>query len=317
MYLILEKRVGQKVIEHVVDDLTTFQTEPGSVYTIQDPKTGKPPKDLLLKKEGDDLLVEVDGEEVARIDDFFSERADAIFRVDGTVSPTDDMQVYSNENINEGIADGVLYESGIDMSIVGWTAGILGAGTAGVVVSSGGGDDTPTPTTADPTATKMTVVFDLLSSHSTEAGGVFEENVDYTIIIKVDSTSGFLRMQSNERWAGASNLGEGDKILVVGNKPSGIERGRGYEVTKTIEGVSGYGLYVNGVRTYYALFVRPQGTVARSYSPSMTASGPGLHTKGKNESAQRQLFGSRSGVAAGLIDFAMVDISYQPYQTML
>jgi len=64
--VLIEKRKDNQIVEYPLDLLISVTAEPGAVYTIEDTETGEPPEDLVLKKKGDTLEVEVDGETVAR-----------------------------------------------------------------------------------------------------------------------------------------------------------------------------------------------------------------------------------------------------------
>ena len=68
------------------------------------------------------------------------------------------------------------------------------------------------------------VVFDLTDGQSSShSGRVFQENVNYSIYIKIDSAYDSANrisivdaLGNNNKWTGGANLGEGDKIILVG-----------------------------------------------------------------------------------------------------
>ncbi len=63
-----------------------------------------------------------------------------------------------------------------------------------------------------------TIVFDLTTGLSSDhSGQTFAADVTYTIYIRVDSDSATVALASDERWAGANNLGTDDQVILVGD----------------------------------------------------------------------------------------------------
>jgi hypothetical protein len=83
------------------------------------------------------------------------------------------------------------------------------------------------------------VFFDLTTGDDftdQSAGRVFEANVQYTIYVKVDSHSSTLTALLGGAWTGGNNLGNDDKIVLVGNDPNGVRLQNGVFVNFSFSG---------------------------------------------------------------------------------
>ncbi len=68
------------------------------------------------------------------------------------------------------------------------------------------------------TPSASTVVFDLTTGLSSDhSDQTFVDDVTYSLYIKVDSDSNTITLDSDERWAGADNLGTDDQVILVGD----------------------------------------------------------------------------------------------------
>ena len=81
------------------------------------------------------------------------------------------------------------------------------------------------------------VIFDLISGKSSShSNRTFDNSTDYTIYIRVDTSSGALTTNGDASWgtwSGAHLLGSGDKIILVGNSSSGIIGDDGFLIAAT------------------------------------------------------------------------------------
>ncbi|MGL1932048.1 MAG: hypothetical protein OCC45_09830 [Desulfotalea sp.] len=265
MHIILEKRVGQKAIEHVVDDLTTFQAEPGSVYTIQEPKSAKVPENLLLRKDGSDLLVEVDGKEVARIENFFAKEVEATFSTDGSYTPTDTMMVLSSDTLELTGDTDIIWQPASSGFSTGWAAGLVlaaGGGVALAIPGTGSDEsdnngnnitnkepsvtlsiDNTAPTEAGTDTVTITATLDKISDKdvtvnlsydgTASGGGVDYTGGDPTIVIRAGDTTG-----STSLTIKSDNVRDISETIIVGINDviNGIETGT-QQATATIEDI--------------------------------------------------------------------------------
>ncbi|MGL1932049.1 MAG: hypothetical protein OCC45_09835 [Desulfotalea sp.] len=266
MYIILEKRVGQKAIEHVVDDLTTFQAEPGSVYTIQEPKSAKVPENLLLRKDGSDLLVEVDGKEVARIENFFAKEVDTTFSTDGSYAPTDTMMVSSSDALELNGDTDIIWQPASSGFSTGWAAGLVLAAGGGIALATSGSSsdkfdnngnnivnkepsvtlsiDNTTPTEAGTDTVTITATLDKISDKdvtvnlsydgTASGGGVDYTGGDPTIVIRAGDTTGTTSLTVK-----SDNIRDTSEMITVdvNDVINGVEDGT-QQVTATIKDIN-------------------------------------------------------------------------------
>ena len=158
MLVLIEKQKDNQVVEYPLDLSITISAEPGAVYMIKDTETGDPPKNLVLKKKGETLEVEVDGKTVAQVEAFFVAESETLFSADGSDAPPDDMAVAGDLAVPEDVDSGVLvvWDAGDPGMSAGWIAGLAAAGGIGLAAAAasggGGGGGAATDTTA-PTVT--------------------------------------------------------------------------------------------------------------------------------------------------------------------
>ncbi|PKH04589.1 hypothetical protein CXF72_00055, partial [Psychromonas sp. MB-3u-54] len=134
-----------------LSELQTLTALNGAVYTLVEQDTQRAPDELVLKRKGDYLYIEVEGKPVAHIDDFYSVDMNAIFSADGTSTPAEGMAVSSSDVLesslvnDNGEATVVWFAQESGLSPLVWTGGILAGGIVGAVALSGGGGGTPEP----------------------------------------------------------------------------------------------------------------------------------------------------------------------------
>ncbi|WP_320044624.1 Ig-like domain-containing protein [uncultured Desulfobacter sp.] len=155
MLVLIEKQKDNQIVEYPLDLLISLTAEPGAVYTIEDTETGEPPEDLVLKKKGETLEIEVDGETVAQVEAFFVPESDTLFSADGSFTPIDHMSVSGDVTEVSGDDSQVVWQADDgDGNALAWTGGLLAlAGIGGAVAAAGGGgsssgeSETPSQTT--------------------------------------------------------------------------------------------------------------------------------------------------------------------------
>ncbi|MCG8619746.1 MAG: cadherin domain-containing protein, partial [Desulfobacterales bacterium] len=152
MLVLVEKLKDNQILEYPLDQLNGIMARPGAVYTIKDVETGQPPEGLVLKRKGKILEIEVEGDEVARIDDFFTEESDTLFSADGSFTPPEDMTIPSSleapvaaeATTAADMVEHVVWQAGSQAGQSAWiAAGAAGAsGAAGVGVAAAVGSGT-------------------------------------------------------------------------------------------------------------------------------------------------------------------------------
>ncbi|PKF56781.1 hypothetical protein CW748_08570, partial [Alteromonadales bacterium alter-6D02] len=124
--------------------LTVFQSLSvmnGTTYTLIDVNTKQVPDDLVLRRKDNDLILEVDGEVVAQIENFYIPTVEATFSVDGTVSPANGMAIENNHDTEfDVISSGdsaVVWPAGDNdiLADVGGVATLLALGGAALAIS--------------------------------------------------------------------------------------------------------------------------------------------------------------------------------------
>ena len=84
MLIIIEKRQDNTIVEYAFKELSSIKAHPGSVYTIKDTQTDQLPEGLILKRDGDDLEIEVTKDSIVKIEKFYGEDANTLFSTDGS-----------------------------------------------------------------------------------------------------------------------------------------------------------------------------------------------------------------------------------------
>ncbi|ABM04554.1 hemagglutinin/hemolysin-related protein [Psychromonas ingrahamii 37] len=179
----------------------------GVVYTLVEQDTQRVPEELVLKRKGDDLYIEVDGVPIAQIDGFYSAEMNAIFSADGTLTPGYGMAVTSSDVLEGSLVNDngeatvvwAAQESGLSPLV--WTGGILAGGIVAAVALSGGGGGTETIAPKDSSADAVVV------------NAIANDNV----VNSGEATEGFNITGSGETGATVNLTFESAIILAAGN----------------------------------------------------------------------------------------------------
>ena len=219
-----------------------ISAEKGASYSLIDASTEQPIDGLVLKKQGDTLIIEVNGEVLAQIDEFYRPGQQATFNTGGISSSGDTLFISSTDSAADD--SGVVWQAS---EISGLAAGDeVGVSTTGLVLgglavvgvsaalssSKDGGSygdavvpDVTPPLVAPPVVADTTiVVFDLVGGTSSDhSGRMFDATVEYDIYIVVNSTTKELLTDANSNhgswsdWGGANLLDGSDRIHLIGN----------------------------------------------------------------------------------------------------
>ncbi|MFT6915400.1 MAG: hypothetical protein ACJAWL_001705, partial [Motiliproteus sp.] len=162
MGLQLKVVVSDQVSFVALDEpLAVIPAKTSAIYTLVD-SNGEPViEDLVLKRKGSDLEIEVDGEPVASIGDFYATEGPVIYSVEGALNPAEELAVQGGPS---AVDDGIVWQaSATDTQGFGMGAVLLGAGAAGAAAFAVGAynDDGSEPdTTAPATSTRVVVTDD-------------------------------------------------------------------------------------------------------------------------------------------------------------
>ncbi|MFT6917083.1 MAG: hypothetical protein ACJAWL_003437 [Motiliproteus sp.] len=203
---------NNQVVDYSLEAMLYLQAEQGAAYSVVDQESGIVVEHAVLTRQADALLIEVEGEQVARVEQFYIEGMAAT--VD-TGSPA--QQLASNDAAAES-AD-LVWEHAADAGAVAdrglFSAPLLLVGgiAAGGMYQAHHEDATPA-TPAGP----VTVTYDLTAGtvETSDGSKGFAADVDYAITIIVDAAVPAAGKDGIEAMTGAANLGAGDTITIVG-----------------------------------------------------------------------------------------------------
>jgi len=141
--------------------VNSIPADPSASYTLLDEKGNAVMEDLALTKDGNNLSLEVDGESVANIEEFYSVDGSQ-YVIDGSTAPAENMVISSAGVDASGsiIANGAVWqaESGFlglsTLQLVG--AGVGSAVALGAAAAAGSDDSSSSSPTADVTAPVIT-----------------------------------------------------------------------------------------------------------------------------------------------------------------
>ncbi|MFT6917301.1 MAG: hypothetical protein ACJAWL_003659, partial [Motiliproteus sp.] len=151
MDLQLKVFVSDQVTFIALDEpLAIIPANTSAIYTLVD-SNGEPViEDLVLKRKENDLEIEVDGESVASISDFYATEGPITYSVDGALNPAEEMAVQGGPS---AVEDGIVWQASEQQDALGlgvW-AGVVAAGFGAVAVGAYN-DDESEPDTAAPSA---------------------------------------------------------------------------------------------------------------------------------------------------------------------
>jgi len=161
-----------KLQQQIVTNLTSaVVAQADTQYLLVDATSEQPVKDLVLKKQGDDLVVEVDGEVVVTIQSFYTV-ANAEFNTGQVTNTGEAILITSASPIEEQTS--IVWPVGEDDDGAGyWAAAALGAGALAVegIVSIDSDSSSGTIDTTAPTASAITANDDVGSDTGSLSSG--------------------------------------------------------------------------------------------------------------------------------------------------
>jgi hypothetical protein len=132
------------------EPLAIIPANTSAIYTLID-SNGEPViEDLVLRRKGSDLEIEVDGDPLASISDFYATEGPVTYSVEGALNPTGEMAVRGGQS---AVDNGIVWQaSATDTQGYGIGAALLGVGAAALAVGAyndGGSEpDTTAPATS-------------------------------------------------------------------------------------------------------------------------------------------------------------------------
>ena len=198
----------------------TLAATPATLYTVIDSKTGNTPENLELARDGDDLVTMIDGQEAARITEFYSDNASASFTSDSSLTASADIVTSSNAPLdtvwsvseNSSTAEPAWYTNEL----------VIGSGLALVAIGASNNDSNSSsgPSGPEPLPENI-VIFDMVNgftSQKSDGTRQFADDVDYKIYLLVQSENVLLAdIDIEDLWSGWQNLNAGDEIYLVGD----------------------------------------------------------------------------------------------------
>ena len=149
MVMILrEVAANGTVTNHEIGTVTQFSVTPGSTYSIIDSETGNPVEDVVLRQDGDNLLIELDGETIATIDGYYVDGANATFYNDVAMVP-EAAESGSAWEVSEAQAANVGLVAGVFGGVL---AAMAGSDSDSTAAPSGGSSSSPTTVTVNAVA---------------------------------------------------------------------------------------------------------------------------------------------------------------------
>ncbi|MGL1932323.1 MAG: cadherin repeat domain-containing protein [Desulfotalea sp.] len=219
----MEKTKGLKPVEHMLDQSFNLTVTPETTYLVKDAETGAVPDGLVIKRIGDDLLIEVNGEKVASIEGFYGENIESVFSADGSFTPADAMYVSSSDVVGLGADTDIIWqaEAGGMPAAAGWALGLLAVGGAGVAVAGGSSDssnsDAPAQTIAVADTTAPVFISGNTANSINENSGTMQQvytaqatdvgNVSYSLkagadadAMQINSASGVVSLKGDPNY---------------------------------------------------------------------------------------------------------------------
>ncbi|MFT6916277.1 MAG: hypothetical protein ACJAWL_002605 [Motiliproteus sp.] len=221
----LKAVVSDQVFFVALDEpLSVIPANKSAIYTLVDSKGEPVIEDLVLRRKGDDLEIDVDGKTVVSIDDFYATEGPVTYSVEGALNPAEEMAVQGGPS---AVDDGIVWQaSETDAQGFGMGAVLLGAGAAGAAAYAVGAyndDGAETDTTA-PVVESVTLADSVLKAgETTTLTLVFSEAVkafDETDISLDNGTLTGLSSSDSITWTGtftpAIDIEETANIISVG-----------------------------------------------------------------------------------------------------
>jgi hypothetical protein len=125
-YLLREISANGSITDHQLDSMSNIEAAEGSTYSLIDSETQQTVEGAGLKRRGDNLEVEIEGETVASLEGFYTDGAGASFSDGSSVVST---------TADTGSAETIWHAA----EIGGVNAGLIALGVGAVALASGGG----------------------------------------------------------------------------------------------------------------------------------------------------------------------------------
>lgn len=232
--LILRTQLADgRTIAQPISAFAALAVEPGATYTIVDAQTQEAPVGLAFERKDEDLEIQLEGEPVVVLDDFYTAETAATFGADDAtfalasadlpaVSEAGALDTSDLPPVSDGGLLSIPAGATLTNPLTWGTPGLIGAGVVGAAgVGTGVGvavsDDSSSSDSPGGPDTSV-VVFDLVDGDSSDhSDQTFDPNVAYTIYIRVPSAGGLNGLARGESWQGGGNLGADDLIVLVGD----------------------------------------------------------------------------------------------------
>ena len=274
--LILRTRLADgTTVAQPLTEVATLPVEPGATYAVVDAATDEAPTGLTFERKDEDLEVQLDGEAVVVLDEFYTADTSAAFSTDaGFALGSADLPAVSEAGALDAlppVSDGGFFSIPAGATLLNpatWgTGALVGAGTVvaagagtgiGIAVSDDDDSDAGTNTSV--------VVFDLVDGDSSDhSDQTFDADTTYTIYIRVPSNGAMTSLAVGEMWSNGENLGADDTIVLVGNG-SDVIGGGGTAVT----GFSTEGTLYWQTSSETAAQLTNEGSFSRTYTTTST-----------------------------------------------
>ena len=222
---ILRIVINNQIQDVALGELIALPAQQGAVYSVVDAETGLAVNDVVFSEQGDALVIQIDGEQVAEVDGFYDQGMQASVDMSMDATP----QLVASHDAVVANSD-VVWEASQDMGAVGEEAAgistgellggalVVGGGLALANRSTGGGD-AASAAPATPAFAGVTVTYDLTAGTlvTSDNSTSFLPGTDYQITIIVDAAApGTYAVQNFTAMGGGANLGAGDSIRIVG-----------------------------------------------------------------------------------------------------
>jgi formylmethanofuran dehydrogenase subunit D len=188
---------NQSAKDILVDRTVTIQAESGATYQILDARSMKPATGVVLKRKGDALVVEADGEVAVEVERFYGSQAGAVFEASGGGGQ---VQVVTEATAVPELSPGAAQGGGAAAAANGaggeLLVGALALGGLGLLSSSGGSAAAPVDNTvvakvvAGPVVKGNDLIAMIYAADDKTLLGQGAINEDGTVTIKVGSYTG-------------------------------------------------------------------------------------------------------------------------------
>jgi len=193
---------------------------PGARYQLLAADTPLPFGDFTVTKEGDDLVVDSDGQRITTLAQFFGAEQTAYLLLPS--SGSGEAETISSLDVALYPESGILWSAQqpggfITPSLLA-DIGLVGTAIAVAASNSSGSDSAAAAADSAPSADRSVVVFDLSQGLSSDhSARSFDADSSYQIYIIVPTDASPLQFNTGQQWFNGNNLGADDKITLVGD----------------------------------------------------------------------------------------------------